>query len=516
MRTNGIPPIFLVLLLVSCSDTPDPAQNRTPALKLDMAEEPMPFAKPVLERADALPGVPLLPEGRREVLDLRRAFFAGDFARLDTAMSAARERYLSGQNRRSQAADVIKSLEDTDLAGIDACADWLRTMPESYNAHWLCGEMWNAGAWAVRGTKYANEISRGQFALMHERLRRSNTLLERALTLDPKPLEALVQLADNAHLDGSRDRGEEFLKRADKILPGHLGIYTVRMNFSLPEWGGKREQNQAWLERAKQAGVDEDNLLYLEDQYVVRPAKMSTPGATQSYWEQAIRDRPLRTRQIGLLKDFVDRSVWHDALPVANRLIKEYPDEVTGYYQRAVINENLGHIPQARDDYRMAAAMGHDYALQTLILAHVRGGLGIPGKSFEGIAELCRFGATLGSPVGTNCLGASYYEGGPGMPFPRDLAQAFAWHLVGARAGHFNSQYDLGWLLFTGRAPGVDPETGKRIGTFWLRRSAEQGQQFAKRKLEEHRISLSEEVASSSGNRGVWDYVLAVLYWLFR
>jgi tetratricopeptide (TPR) repeat protein len=508
--------IVLALMLSACWSESDQGQGQANVqATLDLVAEATPFPRPALDPVNALPDTPPLPDEIREVLDLRRAFFAGDFARLDRVMTAARDRYLTGKSRRSTASDVVRSIEDTELAGIDSCAAWLLAMPDSYSAHWLCSAMWTSGAWAARGTKYAKDVSAAQFVLMRERLQRSNALLERALTLTPKPVEALTQLAENHYMDGKRSDAETFLYRAEKLLPRHLGVHSVRMHFSLPEWGGSRKRNQAWLERAKKAGVDADDLLFLEDEYVIRPAKMSSPGAAQGYWEQAIRKRPLRSRQIGLLEDLMWREIWHDALPVANRLIRDYPGEVKGYYQRAVINEKLGLVAEAHADFRMAAAMGDDYALQRLILSHVRGGLGVPGKTFQAVAELCRFGASLGSPVGTNCLGASFYEGGRSMPFEKNLPQAFAWHLMGARAGHFNSQYDLGWLLFTGRGPGVDADTGKRLGIFWLRRAAEQDHQFARRKLEENRISLSEEVAPMARAGAMIELIAALLDWIF-
>ena len=246
------------------------------------------------------------------------------------------------------------------------------------------------------------------------------------------------------------------------------------MNYTLPEWGGTPEALQAALERAKQAGVSESALLDLEDGYIVRPAKMSNPGAARAYWESAISKHPTRKRLSRLMSDFVSLENWNDALPVVNRLIDTYPENIEAYYQRVRINEHLGRIPEARVDYQRAAAMGHDLALQALIMAHIRGGLGLPGKSFAEVDDLCRYGASLGSSVGANCMGSLFFEGGSaGVPSKQDLPQAFAWHLVGARAGHYNSQYDLGWLVFTGRGPGVEPDAAKRIGTFWLRRAAE-------------------------------------------
>ena len=481
------------LTLASCRNNQAMTEPR-----LDVAAENMPFARPVLIPVVSLPDVPPLPAAVQSTLDLQRAFFAGDFARLDAALIKAHDEFVNGPGDVSLADTFVDHIQDTELAGVDVCEDWLKAMPDSYPAHWVCGAMWESGAWAARGTAYASKVSEARFALMQERQARSNALLERALTLNDKPFEVLTILATNQFRGGNREQAEAYLQRAEQLKPQYLPIHDARMNYTLPEWGGTPEALQAALQRAKEAGVNESALLDLEDNHIVRPGKMSNPGAARAYWESAILKHPTRLRLSQLVRDFVWLEDWHDALPVVNRLIETYPEYIEAYYQRARINENLGRMPAALADYRMAAAMGHDLALQALIMAHIRGGLGLPGKSFAEVDELCRHGASLGSGVGANCLGSLYFEGGSaGVPSKQDLPQAFAWHLLGARAGHYNSQYDLGWLIFTGRGPGVAPDAAKRLGTFWLRRAAEQNHVFAKRKLEEAGISLSEEIPRS-------------------
>jgi len=332
---------------------------------------------------------------------------------------------------------------------------------------------------------------------MEERLERSDALLARALDLTPKPVEVLTMLADNRFADGDPQQAEAYLQRAAAIMPQHASIHWVRMRYLLPEWGGSAEAVHAALAQARQAGVSEFHLLDMEDDYVVRPAKMSTPGAARAYWEVAISKHPTRNRMKSLLNDFIKLENWDDALPVANRLIDEYPDDNNTYNLRARINKQLGYIETARADYLMAAAMGNEFALQELIMAHIRGGLGLPGKSFGEVVELCRHGAALGSSVGANCIGSMFFEAASvGVPFPNDPQQGYAWHLMGARAGHFNSQFDLGWMLYTGRVPGVEPTAAKKLGTFWLRRAAELNHPFAKRKLEELDIGPSEDLSS--------------------
>lgn len=501
-----------LLLLQSCSGATAKEEPQ-----LDLAAEALPYQPPQIEALTSLPGAPPLPEPTQAVLELRRAFFARDFAQLDATLNAQHRDYVEGRIDVAAADRFVDSLKDTQLAGIDACAEWLRAMPASYAAHWACGAMWQKGAWIARGTKYASEVSYAQFAIMDERLRRSNELLAKALTLDDKPIEALVWLATNHHMEGNDAAAEQYLLQAEQLKPQYPDAHDTRLNFSLPEWGGSAEQVKAAFERAKTAGVDQISMLNFEDSYIARPRKMTNPGAARAYWEKAISERPTRKRLSSLLQEFIWLENWKEALPVADRLIAEYPDETAAYYQRARAYERLGRMPETWNDYLMAAAMGHELALQELISAHIRGGLGITEKSTDAVVEFCRYGATLGNGVGANCIGSLFFEGeSAGINFRSDPAQALAWHLVGARGGHFNSQYDLGWLLFTGRGGSVEPEAAKRLGIFWMRRATEQGHHYAKRKLEENKIELSEEPAAENGwglNVGT---VLSALYALIQ
>lgn len=506
----------LALTLVSCGRGSKEEGKKEP-LKFDHVADALPFPRPVFEPLGSLSGVPALPEKAQRTLDLRRAFFARDFARLDQAMTAAHDRYVNGLSDQHEANSVLDSINQTQLAGIDVCHDWLEAMPTSYPAHWLCGAVWQSGAWAARGDKAASEVSEGQFLLMRERLQRSNALLAQAVKLAPKPIEVLTMLAANYYLEGDRQQADDLLQRAEQIMPQYWAIHDVKLNYLLPEWGGSREKVIAGFEWAKKKGVGANDLLDLEDRFITRPEKMSTPGAAKSYLVKAIGEHSTHYRLEKLLNDYVWLQNWQEALPVANRLIDEYPDDEKGYYQRANVNEKLGRIPEARDDYRMAAAMGHDYSLQTLVMVHIRGGLGLPGKSFENMVELCRYGATLGSATGANCIGSLSYEGGSAdVPFKQNLPQAFAWHLMGARAGHFNSQYDLGWLMYTGRGPGVEPDLAKSNGTFWLRRAAENGHHYAKQKLQENNIAPSEENTFSNSENLNVNSVVSILYKIIR
>jgi hypothetical protein len=66
--------------------------------------------------------------------------------------------------------------------------------------------------------------------------------------------------------------------------------------------------------------------------------------------------------------------------------------------------------------------------------------------------------------------------------------------------------------MFTGRAPGVQPEQARSNGLFWLRRAAEQDHQFAKKKLQEGGYSEVENVGQDRGMLDrAWEMVWPIL-----
>ncbi len=53
-------------------------------------------------------------------------------------------------------------------------------------------------------------------------------------------------------------------------------------------------------------------------------------------------------------------------------------------------------------------------------------------------------------------------------------------------------EHDLGWMLFTGQALGMHSGQARELGIFWLRRATERNHTYAKWRLEERGLSLSE------------------------
>jgi tetratricopeptide (TPR) repeat protein len=482
--------LFFVCLLVAC----DSQQNKV-TKSFDHVADGLMFVRPVASVAATFPQAPAISENAQENIRLQRAFFSGDFSVLDTSLNQAHEHYVQGQVKDDAVGRFIDHLKSTQLAGIGACEDWIAAYPASYAAHWICGAMWHEGAWIARSHQYVNKIKSIRFALMRERFKHSDALLQKAITLSPRPVEALTLLAINRFMSGDKELAEGLLQQAREMMPGYGPLYGATLNYSLPEWGGSPDKIAQAMKDAQSADIDQDLLLYFHDEFVARPEKSSNPGDEKAYWEQAIAEKPTFYRLKALVEYYRRVQNWRDTIPAASRLIEAFPDDAEAYWMRADAYEKLGNIPAALTDYRMAAAQGDNYAIQSLIQAYIQGGLGLAARDWNALDQVCRYGAALGSAAGANCLGSAFRDGGAiGAPFYTDVPQSFAWHLFAARAGYHNSQYDLGWLLLSGRVPGVTKEQGEDDGLFWLRRAVELDHQYARKKLQEGGYAESEAV----------------------
>ncbi len=462
---------------------------------LDQVAVSLPIERPQVELHTRLSGAQPLPEESQQIVTMRQLFFFGDFHELEAMLSAQREAaHASPGSIRYN--PFVFSLSETHLAGIDRCAEWLQELPESYLAHWVCGTLWNSGAWDVRSNKRLNRVSPAQMALMQERMIISNQLLERALELDPKPVEAMTQLGSNHAGLGTGFR-EHFHNLAESIEPRYLSIHRARANFAQPQWGGGEGDVRKVITYARSLGIDESDLQDLEDEFFHRPRLLSAPGATRAYWERALASHPTRKRMMGLLYDHGELRRWNDTARFAQEMLAVYPEDEKAWFWLGRAQSMIGNMEEARAAMLQSAAMGYDAAIQDLLMALIRGGFGIDENyTGPGLLELCHYSASIGSAVGANCLGGGYHEGDQhGAPFTRNPGQSNAWHLFAARAGHYNSQHDLGWMLYSRRVPGVDRDQAGEVGLFWLRRAAEKDHRFAARRLDEMNISRAEPVA---------------------
>lgn len=518
--------LALAAMLIACdrgthADAQAGNATESPVFHYDYFARSLPLEKRRIVPAYSFPGMPEISAATARRLELQQAFFDQDFATLDPAIFEYHRRYVDKESAKHPITSFISGLEETKLAGIDSCAAWTEAMPQSYAAHWICGFIWAEGAYHARSGKYARDVTPIRFALMRERFRQSNVLLKKAIMLTPVPIEAMTMLAANHFMLGEHDKAREYVRRAHVLRPDHAALHDVLLTFASPEWGGSQEKVLEAMNAAKESGLDEITLLDYHDRHVVRPWKMSNPGAAKAYWTQAIKEKPTRYRLQQLTLDYETTKNWRDMVSAADKWIEHFPDDFDAYWRRAYAHEMLGNSTQALADYRMAAAQGSNLATQTLIRSHILGAMGLAPKDWNSLDQVCRYGAVLGLPSAANCIGSAYWEANTvDGPFKQNRAQALAWHQLAARGAYHNSQYDLGWLLLTGRVPGVESGEAREHGVFWLRRAAEQNHEFAKKKLQENGYAEMEAISAEGPDIieliEMFGRFLRSVLWVFR
>lgn len=499
-------PLLISLFLAACDSKP------LQEISYDHFADVLHLAAPTL---DFIPpaATDRLPEAAQRRLRWQRMFFQREFATLDAELLASHRAFMAKQEDSIATQILASSLGETKLAGIDVCRDWLAQMPASYSAHVVCASLWHKGAWDVRSHDYASKVSAINFKLMAERFVRADALLEQAIELDPQPVEALEDRGSVQFMLGDAETADDLWQKAQQLAPDYLDTYFSRMNYALPEWGGSVEEMEAIYADAKAAGFSEGWLANLRDQMDLRGSLELSAQDRVAYLQKALAERKTNQRLNKMMYAQASLKNYESAIQFASLVVEAEPDSSHAYYQRAEYEKTLGMAPQALADYKMAAALGHNYAMWAVINAYKDGNLGMSAKSWDDMLVYCREGAVLGLPSGAHCMARVLDETVPEIAvLPKNMPQALAWYQLAARGGHRSSQCYLGLHMLAGKVPGLTPEQSKTIGTFWLRRAAKQDVPLASQKLQELGVPVEEEVEDHRLWRQQWPIWRKVLF----
>jgi hypothetical protein len=122
-------------------------------------------------------------------------------------------------------------------ARIATVEHWLQQKPDSLTAKLANAIMWEQFAWTARGTGYANQISREQWALFAERSRRAAQFMRDVdPTRDAHAYVVLLRLARDFSL--RRPQIDAIYHQARQHFPNYLLYYYDYANLILPKWFG--------------------------------------------------------------------------------------------------------------------------------------------------------------------------------------------------------------------------------------------------------------------------------------
>lgn len=130
-------------------------------------------------------------------------------------------------------------------------ADWEQARPQSALRMAAEAWFWDSLAWKARGGGFASEVAPEAFEAFRQHLRRATEVLAKGEArgkASPVWYSAAIAIAGAggqpaAVLDG-------IFEDAARRYPLHLPVYSARLNYLLPQWGGDYERIDAFIRAA--------------------------------------------------------------------------------------------------------------------------------------------------------------------------------------------------------------------------------------------------------------------------
>jgi tetratricopeptide (TPR) repeat protein len=135
----------------------------------------------------------------------------------------------------SDAGDTFDSAEPDLLPALDA---WVAATPQSFAPYLARGNHWVAAAYARRGTKWARETAREDFAAMEEAMERGLADLDQAIALRPRLVAAMRTKISAFKSRVASEEMRQTLDQAVAVCPGCFQVRAAYVGSLVPRWGG--------------------------------------------------------------------------------------------------------------------------------------------------------------------------------------------------------------------------------------------------------------------------------------
>jgi tetratricopeptide (TPR) repeat protein len=256
--------------------------------------------------------------------------------------------------------------------------EWIKRYPKSQAAHLAMGYYYTSRGYAARGTGFAGETSREQFAAMEENFRRALAELDAADALGKKPtLSAAKRIAIAPTSPALRTlHPTEIYRKAIKEYPDTIEVRIQYIVVSAPKWGGSRGQLRSIIDDAKPLPAADrryiEYLVYQEMGTTYACTGNLTPECGQAkkaveYYEKSIPLCPGLDRSLELLLEHHVRMKDHPAaVAVAARAIMRNPRNGEAYASRGWAYMHLGRPKDAFADYERGTQLDYGPAFDGL------------------------------------------------------------------------------------------------------------------------------------------------------
>lgn len=366
---------------------------------------------------------------------------------------------------------------------VDAAQAWEKAHPESKAARLFLGIAWAEASTEARQSRYVHDTTAEQFNLQRIRWMKAEPILQSLIIDDDFYSWAAMAASLSPYFYMSRTeegwKGYEYLINKS---PQYGWLYLWLSEYTKPKWAGEKslERINVLKQLAEKYNLNstDKKVLNQEIDYIVnRVEENSDPTAWQPYWKQRVADAPHNFNNYGILAKQTAVENWPEVLKTTANMLQITPQNKDAWYWRSMAIREIGSQNEAFSANLSAATLGKDWNMSNIVYSFIQGRLGRAQGDFQAMYEYCKMGSAFGLASAANCIASSYTDGFAGVQKDRD--KSLSWHMLAARGGNSNSQHDLAVLLPQMKS---DPNINE-ASHFWLRQSAAQGHEYAKKKL---------------------------------
>jgi len=364
-----------------------------------------------------------------------------DYAALDARLADLQQRYEQGAIGEEELEKAFRAFRRLGPAAEPALVEWTGQMPKSYAARTSLGvyHLWRGIE--ARGGASTRDTAEEQMQAMRTLLHKSRDELASSLPLTAKPYISHLSLVTLSRYVGDRELGLRHYREGVKVAPQTVSLRLARMTGVEPRWGGSY---------GEMAAVAKEALAELKD-----PAAVNRVGARLPAYRAWERQRA---------------SAYADALRLYDEALRLDPRNSYTQCERSWVLSQLGQHEAAFVGARDALLRDREaeYCLERVAWTVQY------AKDRNEVVALTSLVISIDPGIAQAYNQRGWAQQALGRP-----KEAFGDYLASAQLGDAWGQLMAGKAYHTGTGVARDPAEG----TQWLRKSAAQGNEDAKRML---------------------------------
>lgn len=177
-------------------------------------------------------------------------------------------------------------------------AEWAEKIPDSKLRPIAQADMWQSVAWEARGRGYASNVTPEGWQMFRERLAKASEAVDASEAIGrDSPYWYWVALGVAGSTGRPEAQFDALFDRAATRFPSYQPLYSARLNYLMPQWGGDFDKVDRFIDAAvRRTAAAEGNTFYarlymdvskgtFQDSEFFRDSRVSWPRMRESFEE---------------------------------------------------------------------------------------------------------------------------------------------------------------------------------------------------------------------------------------